>query len=186
MASWWLPTGKKISRQFCNPLRRGELELKQDHHITSTGFFADTFLDLSAWGKGVAFVNGFNLGWYWPSIGPQNHYYVPGPLLKEGVNDIVLVEMEKAADRLSGKASALYTKRKSSSRIPLPAVLHCLVEIFVTIEIFEYAIQSSTHSFFNLHRRAEGCSARRMSLHNACQHLSFGTNMKLDSRDCLI
>lgn len=88
-------------------LCRGEFDLKKDHRFTSKGFYADTFLDLSSWGKGVAFVNGFNLGWYWPSIGPQNHYYVPGPLLKEGVNEIVLVEMEKAADELSGKILAL-------------------------------------------------------------------------------
>ena len=31
----------------------------------------DTFLRLNGWTKGVAFVNGFNLGRYWPSMGPQ-------------------------------------------------------------------------------------------------------------------
>ncbi len=31
----------------------------------------DTFLRLDGWGKGVAFVNGFNLGRYWPAVGPQ-------------------------------------------------------------------------------------------------------------------
>ncbi|KAH8035300.1 hypothetical protein HPB51_004541 [Rhipicephalus microplus] len=31
----------------------------------------DNFLDPTGWGKGVAFVNNFNLGRYWPSIGPQ-------------------------------------------------------------------------------------------------------------------
>ena len=31
---------------------------------------ADTFLDMSKWKKGVAWVNGHNLGRYW-SIGPQ-------------------------------------------------------------------------------------------------------------------
>ncbi len=32
----------------------------------------DTFLDPSeGWSKGVAFLNGFNLGRYWPSVGPQ-------------------------------------------------------------------------------------------------------------------
>ena len=31
----------------------------------------DTFLRLDGWSKGVAFVNGFNLGRYWPIMGPQ-------------------------------------------------------------------------------------------------------------------
>ena len=31
----------------------------------------DTFLRLDGWTKGVAFVNGFNLGRYWPVMGPQ-------------------------------------------------------------------------------------------------------------------
>lgn len=32
---------------------------------------ADTYLSTKGWGKGIAWVNGFNLGWYWPSRGPQ-------------------------------------------------------------------------------------------------------------------
>ena len=39
------------------------------------------------WGKGVIFVNGFNLGRYW-SIGPTVTYYLPGPLLKKGKNEV--------------------------------------------------------------------------------------------------
>ena len=31
----------------------------------------DSFLRLDGWSKGVAFVNGFNLGRYWPIMGPQ-------------------------------------------------------------------------------------------------------------------
>ena len=31
----------------------------------------DTFLQLEGWTKGIAFVNGFNLGRYWPVMGPQ-------------------------------------------------------------------------------------------------------------------
>ena len=37
---------------------------------------------MSGWGKGLVWVNGFNLGWYWPLLGPQMTMYVPGPLLK--------------------------------------------------------------------------------------------------------
>lgn len=42
---------------------------------------------LQGWGKGVVFVNGFNLGRYW-EIGPQETLYLPGPLLKQGDNEV--------------------------------------------------------------------------------------------------
>ena len=52
---------------------------------------ADTFLDMSDWGKGIVFVNGHNLGRYW-NIGPQHTLYVPGCWLKKGTNQIVIFE----------------------------------------------------------------------------------------------
>lgn len=58
----------------------------------------DTFLDFSGFGKGCAFVNGFHLGRFW-EVGPQTKLYIPGPLLKQGKNEIILFETEgKAAD----------------------------------------------------------------------------------------
>ena len=58
----------------------------------------DTFLSTPGWGKGVAFVNGFNLGRYWPRVGPQMTLYVPAPLIKPQCqeNEIVLFELETA------------------------------------------------------------------------------------------
>lgn len=61
----------------------------------------DTFLDLAGFGKGCAFVNGFNLGRFW-EVGPQKRLYVPAPLLKPGQNEIIVFETEgKAADTIS-------------------------------------------------------------------------------------
>ncbi|KAL4433782.1 hypothetical protein ABPG75_000223 [Micractinium tetrahymenae] len=60
---------------------------------------ADTYLSTKGWGKGIAWVNGFNLGWYWPSRGPQMTLYVPGPVLREGRNDLVLLELEAPPDK---------------------------------------------------------------------------------------
>ena len=71
-----------------------------------TGYPADTFLDMSGWGKGLVWVNGFNLGWYWPLLGPQLTMYVPGPLLKVSGNSVVLLEFAKEASDLSGEAVA--------------------------------------------------------------------------------
>lgn len=56
----------------------------------------DTFLDFEGWGKGVAFVNGVNIGRFW-EIGPQKRLYIPGPLLKPGTNEIILFETEGKA-----------------------------------------------------------------------------------------
>ncbi|MEK5389915.1 beta-galactosidase family protein [Margalitia sp. FSL K6-0131] len=53
---------------------------------------ADTFLNFEGWKKGVAYINGFNLGRYW-EIGPQQTLYIPAPLLKKGVNEIILFEL---------------------------------------------------------------------------------------------
>jgi beta-galactosidase len=52
----------------------------------------DTFLRLDGWVKGVVFINGFNLGRYW-EIGPQKRLYVPGPILRQGRNEIVIFEL---------------------------------------------------------------------------------------------
>ena len=40
-------------------------------------------------------VNGFLLGRYYNSAGPQKTLYLPGPLLKKGTNEIILLELEQ-------------------------------------------------------------------------------------------
>jgi beta-galactosidase len=54
----------------------------------------DTYLDMSAWGKGCVWINGHNLGRYW-QIGPQQTIYVPAEWLHKGTNEIVVFEMIK-------------------------------------------------------------------------------------------
>ena len=51
----------------------------------------DTFLDLSNWDKGIVWVNGHNLGRFW-KIGPQQTLYCPGPWLKPGRNELIVLE----------------------------------------------------------------------------------------------
>jgi len=51
----------------------------------------DLFLSSEGWGKGNAFVNGFNLGRYW-SRGPGTTLYVPSPVLRRGENELVVFE----------------------------------------------------------------------------------------------
>ncbi|NUR64909.1 MAG: beta-galactosidase [Streptomyces sp.] len=64
----------------------------------------DALLELPGWTRGFVWINGFNLGRYW-SVGPQRSLYVPGPVLREGVNDVWVLELERAA-------SAPYVRRR--------------------------------------------------------------------------
>lgn len=70
-----------------------------------TGRFAidqvkDTYLSFNGWSKGIAFVNEFNIGRYWPSVGPQCNLYVPAPILRGGENVVVILELESASSEL--------------------------------------------------------------------------------------
>jgi len=57
----------------------------------------DSFLKLEEWGKGLAFLNGFNLGRYWPLAGPQHTLYAPAHLFKPYPNEnrLTVFELEK-------------------------------------------------------------------------------------------
>ncbi|UGQ49149.1 beta-galactosidase [Massilia endophytica] len=53
---------------------------------------ADTFLDMSGWGQGIVWINGRCLGRYW-SIGPTQTMYLPGPWIKAGRNEVVVLDL---------------------------------------------------------------------------------------------
>ena len=53
----------------------------------------DTYLDLSGFGKGVAFVNGSHIGRFW-QVGPTLSLYIPQQLLRQGANRIIIFETE--------------------------------------------------------------------------------------------
>jgi len=52
----------------------------------------DTFLDLSQWGKGVIWINGRCLARFW-NIGPTQTAYLPGAWLKQGRNELVVLDL---------------------------------------------------------------------------------------------
>ncbi|XP_058780235.1 beta-galactosidase 17-like isoform X2 [Vicia villosa] len=68
--------------------------------IDQSSQIKDTFLSFNNWGKGVVFVNDFNLGRYWPLKGPQCTLYVPAPVLKHGDNFLVILELESPDPKL--------------------------------------------------------------------------------------
>lgn len=69
--------------------------------LQPNGVARDTFLMLSKWTKGQVWINGKNLGRYWPARGPQQTLYVPGPLLSaNSPNNITVLELESAPPHL--------------------------------------------------------------------------------------
>ncbi|CAL4902048.1 unnamed protein product [Urochloa decumbens] len=71
-----------------------EPEFYEGHfHIDSESEIKDTFISFRGWNKGVAFVNNFNIGRFWPARGPQCALYVPAPILRPGDNTIVIFEL---------------------------------------------------------------------------------------------
>lgn len=75
------------------PLRHGPMLLFGTFDIARIDIL-DTYLNPSGWGKGVVYVNGFNLGRYWPRVGPQITLYVPRHILKSTNNVLILVEYQ--------------------------------------------------------------------------------------------
>lgn len=92
--------------------------------LQPNGLAWDTFLHLRGWTKvainkkwiylietsvlklplsyqGQVWINGINLGRYWPARGPQQTLYVPGPLLSTTKpNNITVLELEGAPAHL--------------------------------------------------------------------------------------
>ena len=55
---------------------------------------ADTYIDMSEWGKGHVWINGKSAGKYW-DIGPTQTIYVPAAWLNKGENEIMVIELIK-------------------------------------------------------------------------------------------
>jgi beta-galactosidase len=69
--------------------------LRGQFELSSPG---DTFLDMRGWGKGYVWVNGHNLGRYW-KIGPQQCLFLPAPWLNEGINQVIVLDLEPSDHR---------------------------------------------------------------------------------------
>lgn len=101
-----LDDGRKITELVLSvPTHRKRAALVRGPTFFATEFILnatqllDTFADVGGWSKGVAFINGHNLGRYWSTVKPQRTLYVPKEYLREGLNDIVLLEYQAAVNR---------------------------------------------------------------------------------------
>ncbi|SHM70280.1 beta-galactosidase [Chitinophaga jiangningensis] len=88
-----------MTEQFVQDLAKGHATTDSREGKFFKGSFElaaanDTYIDLSAFKKGIVWVNGHNLGRYW-EIGPQKRLYCPAPWLKKGSNDIIVFDLHQ-------------------------------------------------------------------------------------------
>lgn len=74
-----------------------ETDLPINHPSYYRGTFnldklGDTFINMTDWGKGMVWVNGYAIGRFW-EIGPQQTLYLPGCWLNKGENEIIILDM---------------------------------------------------------------------------------------------
>jgi beta-galactosidase len=94
------------------PMDYENIQSTHDHEIFDIpsgwrGFFfkslfnldeiGDTYFDLSAFSKGIVYINGHNLGRYW-KVGPQHRLYCPASWLKKGENEIILFDLHQLTE----------------------------------------------------------------------------------------
>ena len=89
---------QELSVEACKPISYSKGRpsfFRGSFHVPNGEPLADTFLSLQGWSKGFVWINGFNIGRYWPIAGPQVTLYVPKHLFKVGAqNDILVLELE--------------------------------------------------------------------------------------------
>ncbi len=78
----------------------------------------DTWLDMSKFGKGVVWVNGHNLGRYW-QVGAQQTLFLPGCWLKQGENQITLLETDLSNTplTLTGVTGPIWKQNVEAARL---------------------------------------------------------------------
>jgi beta-galactosidase len=83
----------------------------------------DTFLDMSTWGQGIVWVNGRCLGRFW-SIGPTQTMYLPGPWIRKGRNEVVVLDLTgprgQGTPVISGLATPILDQLHRERDFPRP------------------------------------------------------------------
>jgi len=92
----WEVTGLPMDERYIAGLRSAPVDTAR-RGVFFRGSFnlndsADTYIDMSAYVKGVVWVNGHNLGRYW-NIGPQTRLYCPALWLNRGRNDVLVFDL---------------------------------------------------------------------------------------------
>jgi len=70
----------------------------------------DLYIDLGAWNKGYVWINGQLLGRYW-HIGPQQRLFCPGPWLRAGDNELLVLDLHRQTPAVVTAAENLHDAR---------------------------------------------------------------------------
>merc|ERR1719369_2184767 len=81
------PTNASKFRPGIPSFFKGKFDNNLSHKV-------DTFFLPSSLKKGQLFINGINVGRYWPSKGPQQTLFIPRDVIKFGLNDVMVFELE--------------------------------------------------------------------------------------------
>ncbi|XP_021964438.1 beta-galactosidase isoform X2 [Folsomia candida] len=140
--------GKKLLK-YSQGLKDKSLQIKEDFFSAirnrgSARFFAgnftlprgtsrdeilDTYVRLDGFNKGFIWINGINLGRYWPVVGPQETLYLPSTFLKPfpDTNTFIVFELEQAPNaclgipaEYSGSSSVCYITMTDTHVIDAP------------------------------------------------------------------
>ncbi|HEY4145498.1 beta-galactosidase family protein [Pinirhizobacter sp.] len=76
---------------------------------------AGTFLDMSGWTLGHLWINGHDVGRFW-NIGPQKTLYVPASWLRQGSNDIIVLDVtgRGGGATIAGDSNPRYSQVKTN------------------------------------------------------------------------
>ena len=89
-------------KTYCLPLEELPQSYTETVNINEPCFYKyelnvektqDTVMHLEGFTRGVAFINGFNLGRHWNTPLSDNKLFIPAPLIKEGKNEIIVFDV---------------------------------------------------------------------------------------------
>ena len=99
------PVGADSSAITRSP--QGPMFFKANLRMESPG---DLYIDLGAWNKGYVWINGQLLGRYW-HIGPQQRLFCPGPWLRAGDNELLVLDLHRQSPAVVTAAESLHDAR---------------------------------------------------------------------------
>ncbi|RZL36895.1 MAG: beta-galactosidase [Rubrivivax sp.] len=122
---------------------------------------ADTFLDMSSWGQGIVWINGRCLGRYW-SIGPTQTMYLPGPWIKPGRNEVVVLDLTgPRANRIEGRTTPILDQLQPDRDLARPpSKARPLLAGLTPVHAGQFASGSATQDV----RFAEAARGRQLAI----------------------
>jgi beta-galactosidase len=106
---------------------------------------ADTFLDMGSWGQGIVWINGRCLGRYW-SIGPTQTMYLPGPWIRRGRNEVVVLDLTGPREaRIAGVEAPILDQLHRERDLARPAsTAHLLLDGLKPVHEGQFAPGAAT------------------------------------------